>query len=260
MMQILKDEDINKIEKDLRILKSRYVKLINIIFRITDVIKNERAKEYLFHGAARRLDVIERCVENIYSIFPLRRKKLLCRNELKDIDINLHAFFINIFGLLDNMAWVIMYENNESEVIDKMNVGLYKRKTQQFFKDDFKNYLNSNSMKTWHDEYLKNYRDTLSHRIPLYVPPKILLKAEQKQLELIFDKRLRQAMREQDVDKIKRIQKEIDEFGGPAAIFVHSLSEAGEKVVILHRQVITDFKTVEEIVEKFCEMFEEGEA
>ena len=85
-MQILKDEDINKIEGDLILLKSRYVKLIDIIWSVADVLKKDKAKEYLFHGVARRLDVIERCVENIYSVFPLRREALLSREELKDVE------------------------------------------------------------------------------------------------------------------------------------------------------------------------------
>lgn len=253
-MQTLRDEDIEKIENDLIMLKSRYVKLIDRIWKVADVLKNARAKEYLFHGVARRLDVIERCVENIYSIFPLRREKLLCRDELKDVDINLHAFFINIFGLLDNMAWVAVYETNGLKEINKKGVGLYKAETQECLSDGFKEYLNTDTMKKWHDEYLKNYRDALSHRIPLYVPPKNL-KPEQKEQEASFDQKLRQAIKSQNFDEMSILQEEMDKIGGPAPFFMHSLSETDNKIVMLHAQVITDFGTVEEIVEKFSAMF-----
>lgn len=254
-MQILKDEDIKKIEDDLMLLKSRYVELINNIWKVADVLKNEKAKEYLFHGVARRLDVIERCVENIYSIFPLRREALLSREELKDVDINLHAFFINIFGLLENMAWVIVYENNGGATnIDKKKVGLYQAETQKFIKDGFKQYLNADQMKKWHNEYLKNYRDALSHRIPLYVPPK-RINALQKQQEANFDNEIRDAIKNQDYGKMSSVQNDMDLVGDPAPFFVHSLSETEYKYVVLHAQVITDFGTVEEIVGKFCAMF-----
>lgn len=63
MVQSLSDENIEKIEK-----------------------------EFLIQGVARRLQVIRRCVENIYSIFPVKREELLCNDELSDVDINLHAF------------------------------------------------------------------------------------------------------------------------------------------------------------------------
>lgn len=253
-MQSLRNEDIELIENDLIMLKSRYVKLVDRIWKVADVLKNTSAKEYLFHGVARRLDVVERCVENIYLIFPLRRKKLLCRDELKDVDINLHAFFINIFGLLDNMAWVAVYETNESRKINKNGIGLYKAETQEFLGDGFKEYLNTDTMKKWHNEYLKNYRDALSHRIPLYVPPKNL-NPEQKEQEEGFDQKLRQAIKSQNFNEMNVLQKEMDKIGDPAPFFMHSLSETDNKIVMLHAQVITDFGTVEEIVEKFCEMF-----
>ncbi|MBU0533856.1 MAG: hypothetical protein KJ887_03525 [Candidatus Omnitrophica bacterium] len=255
MTRILRDEDVEKIEQNLILLKSRYTKLVFKIFNIQNVFKNEKSKEYLIHGVVRRLDVIERCVENIYSIFPLRREKLLSRDELKDVDINLHAFFINIFGLLDNIAWVVVYEKNKSVTIDKRTVGLYKKETQECLDDDFKKYLNSDIMKKWHDEYLRNYRNALSHRIPLYVHPKKLTQKQKEQEEVIGEK-IVEAMKNQDTDEMDTLQREMDGIGEPSPSFVHSLSETGNKFVILHAQVITDFGTVEEIIKKFCESFE----
>ena len=255
-MQILKDEDIKKIEDDLILLKSRYVKLIDNLLKVAGVLKEEKAKEFLLHGVARRLDVIERCVENIYSLFPLRRETLLSREELKDVDINLHAFFVNIFGLLDNMAWVAVYERNRRKGINKKDVSLYKNTTQEILNDDFKQYLNSDRMKKWHDEYLKNYRDALAHRIPLYVPPKSLTSDQQKQVADIEEKR-NKAIKGMDVSLMDNLQKEEDNIGTPSPFFVHSLTETDSKVVSLHAQVITDFGTVEEILENYCKMFTE---
>lgn len=254
MTEGLRDEDVAKIENNLILLKSRYAKIIRSIFKIKDSLKNEKAKEYLLHGVARRLGVIERCVENIYSIFPLRREELLERDELVDISINLHAFFVNIFGLLDNMAWVAMYEKKEASSIDRKAVGLYKRETQSFLDEDFKQYLNSETMKKWHDEYLKNYRDALSHRIPLYVPPKSLTPDQQKQVADIEEKR-NKAIKGRDFSLMDDFQKEEDNIGTPSPFFVHSLAETVNQMVMLHAQVITDFGTVEEIIEHFCAMF-----
>ena len=257
MAQILSDTDIEKIENDLIFLKSRYVKLIDIIWGVVDVLKNDKAKEYLFHGVARRLDVIERCVENIYSLFPLRRETLLSREELKDVDINLHAFFVNIFGLLENMAWVVVHENDSAERISKKGVGLYKTETQELLKDGFRDYLNADRMKKWHDEYLKDYRDALAHRIPLYVPPKRLTSSQQEQ-DVSLDNAIREAIRDRDFNKMNSLESTADYVGDPAPFFVHSLSETEYKYVVLHAQVITDFGTVEEIVGEFCSMFKAG--
>ncbi len=104
MTQRFRDEDMKKAEKALISLESDYEKLLSKIFKIKNVFKNKRANEYLLHGIARRLGIIKRCIENIYSIFPLKRERLLSRNELTDIVINLHAFLVNTFGLLDNIT------------------------------------------------------------------------------------------------------------------------------------------------------------
>ena len=256
MTQVLKDEDIRQIEEKLVLLKSRYAELINKLHQIGSVLKNEKAKEYLFHGVARRLGVIERCVVNIYSIFPLRREQLLEWDELKDVAINLHAFFVNIFGLLDNMAWVAVYERNRRKGINKKDVGLYKNTTQEILNDDFKQYLNSDRMKKWHDEYLKNYRDALAHRIPLYVPPKNLTLDQQRQVADIEEKR-NQAIKNRDFSLMDNLQKEEDNIGTPSPSFIHSLTEPDNRPVSLHAQVITDFGTVEEILENYCKMFTE---
>jgi len=254
MVEIFRDEDIAKIEKDLILLKSRYAELLRSTFKIEALLKNAKAKEYLLHGVSRRLGVIERCVENIYSIFPLQREQLLNWDELKDVDINLHAFFVNIFGLLDNMAWVAVYEKDRRKGINKKDVGLYRIRTQEILSDNFRIYLNSDRMKKWHDEYLKNYRDALSHRIPLYVPPKSLTPDQQKQVADIEEKR-NKAIKDRDFFLMDDVQKEEDNIGIPSPFFVHSLAETGNKMVMLHAQVITDFSTVEEIVEHFCTMF-----
>lgn len=253
MTKILSDEAIETINNNLMSLKSRHSELTSKIFTINDGLKNEKAKEYLFHGVLRRLNTIEHCVENIYSIFPLEREDLLCINELKDVDINLHAFFVNIFGLLDNMAWVVVHEKDMAGSINKKNVGLYLKKTQNFFDDGFKEYLNSERMKNWHDKYLKNYRDALSHRIPLYVPP-YSLKPDQKEQREEINQKLQEAIKKGDLDNVAALQIEMDNMGEIAPFFMHSFSE-DSKIVKLHAQVITDFGTVEEIVEKFCAMF-----
>ena len=255
MAHYLKGKDIKDIENKLKLLANRNFKLTSKISQISNFLKNEKAKEFLFHGVLRRLKTIERCVENIYSIFPIRRKELLSNNELSDVVINLHAFFINIFGLLDNMAWVVAHENQLGEKIRRTSVSLYSKKIQDILDNKFKGYLNSPRMKKWHDNYLKNYRDALSHRIPLYVPPKFL-SSEQIKQEQTIEKQIREAKVNHEYDEGINLLEKLDGIGSPAPAFTHSFSEPEQKLVVLHAQVITDFGTIEEVVEKFCEMFE----
>jgi hypothetical protein len=38
--------------------------------------------------------------------------------DFSDLDINLHAFFVNISGILDNLGWVFVYENDLFEGLE----------------------------------------------------------------------------------------------------------------------------------------------
>ena len=64
-------------------------------------LTNDKAKEYLTQGVGRRLVILTRCIENIFRIFPLGQTERLARDELTDLGINLHAFFVNISGLFE---------------------------------------------------------------------------------------------------------------------------------------------------------------
>jgi hypothetical protein len=251
-MQIYKQEDIQKMKSELFTVKSRYADLMLQIFEISKTLKEEKAKEYLHHGVARRLEVIERCIENIFSIFPVERNNLLCREELIDVTINLHAFFVNIFGLLDNLAWVSIHENKLADIIDKKNVGLFKKETKKHLPNKFCQYLDSPKMKLWHNQYLTNYRDALSHRISLYVPPQILNAEQKKQFEQT-EQEIINCYKTRDFNAIDKLRKQQVNIGTVCPFFVHDSSES--KGVFLHPQIIADFNTIEEIVKKYCEMF-----
>src|SRR3569832_2387200 len=80
-------------------------KLVESFFSVFFLnLKSPRAKEYLEHGVCRWFSVLERSIERIYEIFPPDRKEKLTRDELSDVQIYLHAFVINLFGILDNLA------------------------------------------------------------------------------------------------------------------------------------------------------------
>lgn len=255
-MEHFKQEDIEKVNSELELLNQRYSNLLNKLWDLTNCLKEEKAKEYLFHGAARRLRVIQRCIENIFTIFPLKREKLLDRNELDDVMINLHAFLINIFGLLDNLAWSVIHEKRLADKIHKEKVSLFKKETKKKFSSEFRKYLDSGRIKTWYNNYLINYRDALSHRIPLYVPPKMLTPAQNEKIQQM-EKEFFTTLKSVDTStKVLQLLGEMDNVGSVAPYFIHSFSESESKYVAFHVQVIADFKTIEEIIEKFCETFE----
>ena len=247
-------------EQALRSIAEKYAEVGRIhdqlalrLSSILSSIRNTEAKEYLTQGVGRRLSILTRCIHNIFSIFPVRRTEHLALEELADVDINLHAFFVNLSGLLDNLGWVFVFENDFRGKLSKKNIGLFKNKTQSFLPENFRTYLNTERMKRWYSEYSKNYRDALAHRIPLYVPPFVLNREEQERYLALEDQIHALDVRVYDnlaiCDQLREKQKEL---GQPSLFFTHSFAE-GSQPMLLHAQVITDYVTVEEILNSFCE-------
>lgn len=219
-------------------------------------LKNEKAKEYLMQGVGRRLKTLARCIKNIFTTFPAGRTEHLLREELTDININLHAFFINISGVFDNLGWVFVYENNllgkaDEGKIPRNGVGLFCENTQNHLSQELKDYLNTEVIKTWYTDYSKNYRDSLAHRIPLYVPPSLLDESEAKEFQDI-EEQLQELdiSKECDRDKYDELHDAQQDLGVASHFFSHSLSE-GCRPAYFHAQVLADFATVEEAIEKF---------
>ncbi len=84
---------------------------------------------------------------------------------------------------------------------------------------EFVAYLESSRIKSWHDDHLREFRDALAHRIPLYIPPYL-----------------------QDLSTGEtRI----------ADCFIGSLTTG--TVMRLHQQILADFNTVHQMIERFIE-------
>ncbi len=220
-------------------------------------LQGTRAKEYLLHGVARRLGILTRCVHNIFTIFPVERTQQLESDALTDVEINLHAFFVNISGLFDNLAWVVAFENSllgtpERGKLGRFDIGIFSNKMQAHFPDKLRTYLNSEPIRNWYSEYSKNYRDALAHRIPMYIPPSVLNDEEKTRYFTIEDQ-----IRKLDFDLpgsdslYDQLREEQNMIGTPSLVFIHSYEES--RPAIIHQQVIIDYVTVEEALNVFCD-------
>lgn len=235
-----------------------YARLVEKLAFLQSELKNGKAQEYLLQGVGRRLSVLTRCIHNIYEIFPVDRTELLRKEELTDLDINLHAFFININAILDNLAWVIIHENDllgkpKEGRVSRSSVGLFNKKTQEHLNPKLCAYLSSSKIQAWYRNYSKNYRDALAHRIPPYVPPSALNKVEKEEY-LSLEKELCDYSSPENIKKYDGISKKQSQLGNPCFFFAHAYSEGG-KPILLHAQIIADFATIEEIINKFCSYF-----
>jgi hypothetical protein len=215
---------------------------------VAPLLRQERAREHITYGAARRLLIIIKCVKNIFAIFPVRRTKLLTDAERTDLEISLHAFLIHVHGLPDNLAWAYILEREIP--MSPQHVGLFQRKTREHFPIGLQAYLNGIS--NWHQVYAKNYRDALAHRIPPYVPPATWLPEHEQQFRDLHEQ-AEQAMRERNFELALQLDERKYDVGIIHPGFLHSfLDQKACDPVLLHPQVIVDARTILEIIHIVC--------
>ncbi|MGH7205476.1 MAG: hypothetical protein ACREI2_04625 [Nitrospiraceae bacterium] len=240
-------EQVTEIEQGYKaVLRELEDLLISLVGDFSPLLKVKRAQEYVDHGVCRRLRIIRRCIENIFSVFPANRTKLLSEEERSDVVINLHAFFINIHGVPDNLAWVYVLEKGIT--LKPSRVGLFSKSTQEHLPEEVCEYLNSERIKEWHGKYAKNYRDALAHRIPLYVPPWSCTPEHEKRYREL-DAMISEEVKNRNFDHVHKLTDEQDALRGVCLTFLHSFSDDDAcPPVYFHPQVIADARTVMEIV------------
>lgn len=245
-------DDLKHIDEEYQAVYQKYARLSNAyVYRSYN---NARAREFATNGFSRRLKLLIRCIENIFEIVPPDRDDLPSSEELSDVNINLHAFIINVFGCVDNLAWIWVCENNlkkeDGSPIPNEWVGLRSKNTRvrKSFSPNFLGYLDG--LVKWFDN-LENFRHALAHRIPLYVPPYVITVDKEVaygNLETLKTEALNRLAFE-DYD---RLSTEQDALGVFRPFMTHSFVEDAKKVVF-HAQIIADFNTIDELGRKMLE-------
>ena len=230
------------IDAKLNILLERYILL---------VLKSPRAQEFARQGFPRRLKVMVRCIVNVFEHIPPERNELPSRNELSDATINIQSFVFNVFGAIDNLAWIWMHENgqkrNDGTPIPDRYVGLGRENAsvRSALSKEFQDYLQT--LEAWF-KHMADLRHALAHRIPLYIPPYVI---QRKDLDAYkdFEARMAEAAKKGDFIEYDRLSSEQFKLGRFRPWVQHSFEE-GSKPVVFHVQMLADFNTVDELAHK----------
>ncbi|MEI8173655.1 MAG: hypothetical protein WCH07_09260 [Deltaproteobacteria bacterium] len=246
-----REDDVVEMQVKVADTRFHYYELTMQIASFASNLSKERAREYMHQGVNRRLGILHRCFENIFRLFPPDQMEKLSGNNRIDIEINLHAFLINIYGIIENIGLALAHENELIPVKserkgESIGVNLFKMKFSGRLNPKLKEYLVKPKIQEWYRNYAKNYRDALAHRIPPYVPPAALNKEQQRQYEDI-DRELQKAYSNGNYDQIEVLQEKQASLGRSNPLFMHSFSEKATPMY-LHPQMIADFGTIEELL------------
>lgn len=187
----------------------------------------------------------------MFEILPPDQKAIPSRNEVVDATINIQAFVFNVFGSIDNLAWIWVeekaFKKENGSPVPQSWVGLSENNkfVRNSFSIEFQDYLKQ--LKPWF-EYLENFRHALAHRIPLYIPPYTVTKANlaaHQQLEGLKS----EAIKQLNFAEYDRLSAEQEALGSFSPFMTHSL-EVGARPVVFHSQMLADFNTIEELAQK----------
>jgi hypothetical protein len=224
---------------------------------LSEQLTAPRAKTFANEALGRRLPVVERAVLNVFRIYPPDRRKFIDSDESTDIAIQLHAFAINVYALFDNIAWVCALEAGLD--ITPMDIGPFKRQCQAAIPADFRAYLAEPKVQKWFYEYGKMYRDSTAHRIPPYLPPRVLTPDEVKRwhelhaesMQLLVDSQFREAHGSTDalLAHHEKLEAEKHALGRNSIMIGLSLTgEDARPMVRLHPQLLCDWDLAHELV------------
>jgi len=217
-------------------------------------------REQLAHGVGRRLSVIRRSVQNIFTLLPPDQALPLDTDTVTDVQINLHAFVMNLYGLFDNLGWAFVLKHGLDKVIldqhgklDRKGIGLFAKRTRRHLPKAILDHLTAPDMEKWHTDYAKDFRDALAHRIPPYVPPAVFTPDEGRRYNELEDEKLR-CILEHRWERLDEVWAEQGRLGKPGFTFVHAYTEeAPARHVYLHPQLICDGLAVVEFGELFLQ-------
>ena len=130
------------------------------------------AREHALHGVGRRIGIIREC---LFAFFELLPPDIDCEPAMEvriKANIHLHAFLINICGVVDNMAWLWAYYAGVNRTIDlekkKRSIGLFNKNFYRYPSAALQ--IKVKEYASWHD-FMTKHRHPTAHRIPPYLIP-----------------------------------------------------------------------------------------
>lgn len=224
-------------------------------------LTNPRARIFALQGIGRRLPLIACGARNIFTLYPPDTAELLSIETCDEVAIQFQAFAINMYGLMDNIAWVCVLESGGA--LNPLKISLFKREVEPYLPDELKDYVGQPASLTWFNEYGKVYRDSTAHRIPPYLPSRAYT-TEESQTYQDLDRRASVALTEvgrahADVagalgrwEHYERLVHDKEALGSNSLLVALSLNgEDPTPPVYLHPQILCDWGLAIELLQVF---------
>jgi hypothetical protein len=160
-------------------------KLEELLYKVQESLLNQDSRIHLRDGLRQRHYIIQRCHDYLKENCFSEMNRSLSVDETTEASLFANAYYLNIRGAIDNIAWILQFKFRIIKLIEDTNSK--KRMKVNLFGKEFIKELNTISKEmaniiTQKEEWLKDlaqFRDPAAHRIPLYVPHATLTERRQ---------------------------------------------------------------------------------
>lgn len=141
------------------------------------------------HALGRRLSMTFHAYQHISVVADPTRTQPLTHDEQKDLSRDLNVLYMHTRGVLDNFAWSLLYERHPhiAPRVNPYDVGLFSQKYRAQCPCFVEIEKDIDVHRDW-DKDLKERRDPVAHRIPLYIPPSFLSEQEGSAYHRLWDR------------------------------------------------------------------------
>ena len=214
---------------------------------------SEVGREHGLQGFSRRLRNLCFSLELVFEMLPPESPSIPAKRERKIAEMAIQSFVLGIFGACDNLAWLLVNElkikKDDGSDVPRKSVGLRSKVVRQNLPIDFVKFLESR------DDWFVNlgeFRDTLAHRIPLYIAPFVVRTSDAQEYHQLEDK-IWIAIAEGNDSLQAELEGERDRLQFFRPWISHSFGEASPQLVI-HPQMVSDLMTINEFGSKTHEL------
>lgn len=212
-------------------------------------LKSEAATEFALHGFLRRVKTLQRCIDNAFRLVSPMARNVPSDARLSDAAINIQAFYANLFGAMDNLAWVWVHERGLKIARTRVGLKAEHKELRGTLSPMFQDYLASRD--DWM-KYVIEYRDALAHRIPLYIPPGTISQKNRNAYDEFERRRMHALYVREHPTAYQSISLKQSKLLVFKPIITHSLTEA-QGWYPFHKQMVIDFVTIEEMGNKMLD-------
>lgn len=184
----------------------------------------EDARHHFQYGVMRRLRMIDTSFKSFQSVIPPNRIIPLSQEQSDRVCRDLNAIYIDILGLLDNYAWVAIYQAGtlKTQTARPLDIGLFKPR----FAADAGLSETAGVLRAFADweREVKTRRNPAAHRIPLYVPHAALTPDDILEFER-YEGLLSEALRAGEFEKLEGLRDAQRRVGTLVPKFLHDPRE-----------------------------------